>query len=54
MNRQGKVFSSIISDRNTESKGLAKKQQHLREGQRSNLHRMGISKRLIRKSIEGR
>ncbi len=50
----GKVFSGLISDRNTESKGMEEKQHRMREGQRSGLSKIGIRRSLVKKIITGR
>ncbi len=51
-NLSGKVFSGVISDRNTESKGLEVKQIKMRQNQRENLHKMGVPKHVINKSLK--
>ncbi len=52
-NFSGKVFSGVISDRNTESKNLEKNQHKMRTGQRENLYKMGLTKKYINQSIKG-
>lgn len=49
-----KVFTSLISDRNSESRGLERGQYKMREGQRSGLSKMGIKRKIINKSIKGK
>lgn len=48
----GRVFSGIISDTNTPSRGLVKKQIKMREGQRSGLFKV-FDKTYVRKIIRG-
>ncbi len=50
----GKVFSGLISDRNTESKGMEEKQHRMRLNQRLGLCKMRVPKKTIINSIKGR